>query len=129
MARNTATFVVDKEVSLEQGSLVRLDGGKLVAATAATHDAIGVIEDGTTGDYAEDQLRSVAIAGICQMRVNGDGTAIEAGDLLMPGAGGKAVKVNPSASHVEMARALEGSEADGDLIYVLKFSRNHAVTV
>lgn len=109
------TFKVKDDEAIDQGSPVKLDAGELVPCTAADDECIGIIEDGS-----EDggELRAVNVLGPCLIKVDSDGgPAIVAGDLLVPGANGKAVKDSGSGARRVIAEAFEDSDGeDGALI-------------
>lgn len=108
------TFKVKDGQAIDHGSPVKLDAGELVPCTAAADECIGVIEDGAEGG----ELRAVNVLGPCLIKVDSSGgPAIVPGDLLVPGAAGKAVKDSGAGARRVIAEAFEASNGeDGALI-------------
>jgi hypothetical protein len=87
-------------------------------ADAVTEAIIGITQDDQ--DTVADKV-AVRVAGVSYATVDGSGTAIEPDTLLMPEASsdGLLVAHDGSTNSRYVAKALEASSADGDVIRVL----------
>ena len=79
---------------------------------------IGVLQEAVT---EANQIRTVRVAGIAIIDVDGSGTAIDIGDSIIPKAGGQGIKAAAEGATAQFAigYALAPSAADGDEIPVL----------
>jgi hypothetical protein len=92
---------------------------KVAIATDATKPVIGILANPTT--VADEQAAAVLAEGAeFVLEVDGSGTNIAAGDLLIPSTGGIGVKAAAPSATVQYvgAVALEPSVASGDIIKV-----------
>jgi hypothetical protein len=89
--------------AITQYQVCKLASGKATPVTAANEQVYGVA---AYSQPTVDKPVSLQTEGQCDALVNGSGTAIAAGDDLMPATGGRFVKYVATAGNVRAAKAL-----------------------
>lgn len=111
----TLSFEAGADLSAKQYTAVKLDTATAwkVAACGSNEAGIGILQ----GTPVSGGTAEVDIEGITRWKVDGNAGAIAPGDYLKSDANGKGVKTTTDNEFV-MARAMELSSADGDIITV-----------
>lgn len=107
--------------AITQGAPLKISSGSVSMLDADTDNMFGVAAEAC----ASGETCVVDCGEIVQVLVDGNASAIAAGDELMGGVS-KLVVYASDTGHVRVGRALEASTADNDLIYV-KFYGNQPV--
>lgn len=111
----TLSFTAGADLSAKRYTAVKADTTAWQVVAAGAGDAgLGILQNEPTSGKAAE----VDMVGATRWKVDGNAAAIAPGDFLKSDTNGKGVKTTTDNDQV-MARALEASSADGDIITVI----------
>lgn len=115
---NNPTFNGTAGGTVAQFTLCKRHTDGTIINSGANEIAIGIAtQDQVSGDIMS--LRSPTAGGEHKIKAKGDGVNIAIGDILVGGAGGKALKLPAGAgTYYQVGIAQEACTADGDVIAV-----------
>lgn len=109
------TYTVATGQSVDQYAALELSSGAVQEAGAVTDSLIGVAQDSA----AAGEKVGVQVGGVTKALVNGNSANIAAGDnLSCSTTAGVLIKHDAQTNTRFVAKALEASTADGDIIWV-----------